>query len=159
MHSDRDGGETQFNSGKRVLYSAVGGSLDPEKNAMLATTLKKAREQGVPKDNIEKALANVKSSWPSTSEVSFDEWCLCCSAHEVKSTRENGWYMRRLLSSRLGLSCKSCALPSPSRIVVDLFYRECVTDNINRTIHNVREILTSHGFVAFLLKIFRFEGR
>ncbi|PPQ89112.1 hypothetical protein CVT25_006484 [Psilocybe cyanescens] len=99
----------RFNSGKRVLYSAVGGSLDPEKNAMLATTLKKAREQGVPKDNIEKALANCARSKEHTGER---------VVYEALAFKSVGIIMQVL---------------------------ECVTDNINRTIHNVREILTSHG--------------
>ncbi len=29
--------------------------------------------------------------------------------------------------------------------------RECCTDNVNRTLHNIREILTSHGSVQVLL--------
>jgi hypothetical protein len=37
----------------------AGGSPDPDKNAQLATVVKKYKEQGVPKDNIERALAKV----------------------------------------------------------------------------------------------------
>jgi len=37
----------------------VGGSTDPTKNPLLATVLKWAREQDVPKENIEKALVKV----------------------------------------------------------------------------------------------------
>jgi len=40
----------------------AGGSADPEKNIQLATVLKKAKDLGVPKDNIEKALASVRNS-------------------------------------------------------------------------------------------------
>jgi len=63
---------------KSALYTRVnreiaiavrtGGSVDPEKNIQLATTLKKAKEQGVPKDNIEKALANCVKSKDLTGE-------------------------------------------------------------------------------------------
>ncbi|KAH9483747.1 putative transcriptional regulatory protein [Psilocybe cubensis] len=101
---------------KSVLYTRmnreiinavkVGGSADPEKNSMLATTLKKAREQGVPKDNIEKALAKAAGGKDQTGERIVYE----------------------------ALAFKSVG------III-----ECVTDNINRTIHNVREVLTAHG--------------
>ena len=45
-----------------------GGSADPSLNIFLAVTLRKARENGVPKDNIEKALLRV--SHVSISEAS-----------------------------------------------------------------------------------------
>lgn len=38
---------------------SAGGSADPDLNATLATALRKAKVAGVPKDNIEKALARV----------------------------------------------------------------------------------------------------
>jgi len=37
-----------------------GGSTDPEKNATLAAALRTAKVSGVPKDNIERALARVR---------------------------------------------------------------------------------------------------
>ena len=40
------------------MYTA-GGSADPNVNIQLSTILKKYKEQGVPKENIEKALARV----------------------------------------------------------------------------------------------------
>ena len=51
-----------------VIYIYVaGGSPDPAMNATLATVLKKAKADGVPKENIDKALARVnaltKSKW------------------------------------------------------------------------------------------------
>jgi len=36
-----------------------GGSADPDKNVLLSNALKKAKEQGVPKENIAKSLARV----------------------------------------------------------------------------------------------------
>jgi Transcriptional regulator len=42
-----------------MMVSADGGSIDPSKNLQLATVLKWAKEQNVPKENIEKALAKV----------------------------------------------------------------------------------------------------
>jgi len=44
----------------KISPSYVGGS-DPALNLQLATALKKAKELGVPKENIEKALARVRS--------------------------------------------------------------------------------------------------
>ncbi|KAF8969813.1 YebC-like protein [Flammula alnicola] len=103
-------------SQRSVLYARVnheisvavkrGGSTDPEKNAQLATVLKKAKEQGVPKDNIAKSLARCMKGEDRTGE---------------RFTYE-------------ALACNSVG------III-----ECITDNVNRTIHNVREILTSHG--------------
>lgn len=40
---------------------ADGGSADPLKNLALAVALKRAKEQDVPKENIEKAIAKVCS--------------------------------------------------------------------------------------------------
>lgn len=40
--------------------SVEGGSADPIKNILLAATLKWAKEQDIPKGNIEKALAKVR---------------------------------------------------------------------------------------------------
>lgn len=37
-----------------------GGSADPNKNLQLAAVLKRAKEQDIPKENIEKALAKVR---------------------------------------------------------------------------------------------------
>lgn len=39
----------------------AGGSADPAMNLQLATALRKAKELGVPKENIEKALSRVRS--------------------------------------------------------------------------------------------------
>lgn len=36
-----------------------GGSIDPKTNLQLAAALKKAKDQGVPRENIEKAIAKV----------------------------------------------------------------------------------------------------
>lgn len=43
------------------LTSVAGGSADPNMNTVLANILKKAKISGVPKDNIEKAIARVCS--------------------------------------------------------------------------------------------------
>ncbi|KAF8201522.1 transcriptional regulator TACO1-like protein [Pholiota molesta] len=101
---------------KSVLYARVnheiavavkrGGSIDPEKNAQLAVVLKKAKEQGVPKDNIAKSLAR------------------CMKGQDRAGER---FTYEALVGGSVG-------------III-----ECITDNVNRTIHNVREILATHG--------------
>ncbi|KAF9562172.1 YebC-like protein [Agrocybe pediades] len=97
---------------KSILYTKinrpllVGGSADPEKNIQLSTVLKKAKDLGVPKDNIEKALANA-----------------------AKGKEQNG---ERLVYEALAEKTVGLVI-------------ECITDNTNRTIHNVREILTKHS--------------
>ncbi|KAF8874620.1 transcriptional regulator TACO1-like protein [Gymnopilus junonius] len=101
---------------KSALYTKInreiavavktGGSVDPEKNIQLVTVLKKAKELGVPKDNVEKALANCVKGKDQTGE--------------------------KLVYEALAYKAVGVVI-------------ECVTDNTNRTIHNVREVLTSHG--------------
>ena len=41
------------------IYVIEGGSADPETNHALAAVIKKAKSQGVPRDNLEKALKKV----------------------------------------------------------------------------------------------------
>ncbi|KJA27375.1 hypothetical protein HYPSUDRAFT_35257 [Hypholoma sublateritium FD-334 SS-4] len=96
---------TRFNH--EILIAAKrGGSADPEKNAQLAVVIKKAKEQGVPKDNIAKSLARCIKGEGRTGE---------------RYTYE------ALLGGSVG-------------III-----ECATDNVNRTIHDVREVVTTHG--------------
>ncbi len=50
-------------------YLAIeGGSADPETNHALAAVVKRAKSQGVPRDNIDKALKKVR---PSLFELAF----------------------------------------------------------------------------------------
>ena len=42
------------------ILRADGGGVNPEENSALAAALKRAKEQGVPKDNIENALKKVR---------------------------------------------------------------------------------------------------
>ena len=51
-----------------------GGSADPDKNALLANTLKKAKEQGVPKENIAKSLSRVKYLAPAKSVLHLTQF-------------------------------------------------------------------------------------
>ena len=55
-----------------MLLLSVGGSLDPALNPALAVSLKKANKAGVPKDNIERALARVRSTFITWSSFSRD---------------------------------------------------------------------------------------
>ncbi|KAF8803542.1 YebC-like protein, partial [Phlegmacium glaucopus] len=87
------------------LFFLGGGSIDPKTNLHLAAALKKAKDQGVPKENIEKAIAKAGNS------------------------REKGGSP---------VSYEALAFNTVGVIV------ETVTDNVNRTIHGLREILNSH---------------
>ncbi|OAX33590.1 YebC-like protein [Rhizopogon vinicolor AM-OR11-026] len=83
-----------------------GGSPIPEENSMLATAMRRAKDAGVPKENIENAL--LKAS---------------------KSKNDNGQAVtyEAMMHGSVG-------------IIV-----ECRTNNINRTLSNVRETLNRHG--------------
>ncbi|KAG1891528.1 YebC-like protein [Suillus subluteus] len=83
-----------------------GGSPILEENSMLATAVRRAKDAGVPKENIENAL--LKAS---------------------KSKNDNGQ----------AVSYEAMMHGSVGIII------ECRTNNINRTISNVREILNRHG--------------
>ncbi|KIM48863.1 hypothetical protein M413DRAFT_88324 [Hebeloma cylindrosporum] len=88
-----------------IVAAKKGGSADPEKNVLLANALKKAKEQGVPKENIAKSLAR-------------------CIGGERSGER---------------FTYEALAFNSVGIII------ECITNNANRTIHNVREVLTKHS--------------
>ncbi|KAF8633699.1 hypothetical protein AX17_004357 [Amanita inopinata Kibby_2008] len=89
-----------------ILAIRNSGSADPAINLQLAAVLKRAKEQDVPKDNIEKALAKATAGRDKTGE---------CLVYEA------------LAHNSVGLII------------------ECLTDNTNRTLHNIREILTMHN--------------
>ncbi|KAF9530439.1 DUF28-domain-containing protein [Crepidotus variabilis] len=101
---------------KSVMYSKasheilsaarMGGSSDPAQNAQLSAALKKAKDLGVPKENIERALAR---------------------ASGTKEGLGNKMVYEALAFDSVGLMI------------------ECWTDNANRTLHNIREVLTSRG--------------
>ncbi len=49
-------------------HRADGGSPDPEQNKALAAALRRAKDSGVPKDNIENALKKVRdSTWSGST--------------------------------------------------------------------------------------------
>ncbi|CAA7265190.1 unnamed protein product [Cyclocybe aegerita] len=80
--------------------------MDPALNIRLAAALKSAKDQGVPKENIQKALARAGGA----SNGSGQHFVYEALAHD-----------------------------SVGLII------ECLTDNANRSLHNVRDILTSYG--------------
>lgn len=122
-----------------------GGSIDPKTNSQLAAAVKKAKDQGVPRENIEKAIAKVKTLFsPWSSSIA---WLPCTVGKQSKGERriacklwsacvQHGWDYNVSFISWLQLF-------SGHPLVV----RETVTDNANRTIHGLREILNSHRFV------------
>ncbi|CAA7267648.1 unnamed protein product [Cyclocybe aegerita] len=93
-------------SNEIITAARIGGSVDPALNIRLAAALKSAKDQGVPKENIQKALARAGGA----SNGSGQHFVYEALAHD-----------------------------SVGLII------ECLTDNANRTLHNVRDILTSYG--------------
>ncbi|KAF8232376.1 YebC-like protein [Tricholoma matsutake] len=113
---------TLFGKASRDIVSAVkqGGSADPIKNILLAATLKWAKEQDIPKGNIEKALAKATQG----------------------KYKEGDRFTYEALAYSVGLII------------------ECSTDNTNRTIHSLREILNKHKAHATPVKfMFQRKGR
>ncbi|KAK2460542.1 hypothetical protein APHAL10511_007012 [Amanita phalloides] len=89
-----------------VLAVRNGGSVDPNLNLHLASALKRAKEQHVPKENVERALAKATGGKDRTGE---------------------------------SLTYEALAHNSVGLII------ECLTNNTNRTIHRIREVLTAHN--------------
>jgi len=52
-----------------VLAVRNGGSTDPNLNLQLASVLRRAKEQGIPKDNIERALAKAEGGKERAGET------------------------------------------------------------------------------------------
>ncbi|PFH52365.1 hypothetical protein AMATHDRAFT_74163 [Amanita thiersii Skay4041] len=102
-----------------ILAVRNGGSAEPALNLQLAAALKRAKEQDVPKDNIEKALAKATGGRDKVGD---------------------------------SLTYEALAFNSVGVII------ECLTNNTNRTHHNIREILTTHG-ARFAPVMFMFQRR
>ncbi|KAF9466399.1 YebC-like protein [Collybia nuda] len=111
-----------FGKANRDIIAAVrsGGSADPNKNLQLAAILKRAKEQDIPKENIEKALAKA-------------------SQNKIISGEK---FIYEAMFDSVGLII------------------ECSTDNSNRTIHSLREILNAYSARAAPVKfMFQRKGR
>ncbi|KAF8630070.1 hypothetical protein AX15_003127 [Amanita polypyramis BW_CC] len=89
-----------------ILAIRNGGSVDPTLNLQLAAVLKRAKEQNVPKENIERALAKATGGKDQPGE---------------------------------SLTYEALAYNSVGLII------ECLTNNTNRTIHSIRDVLTTHN--------------
>jgi hypothetical protein len=44
-----------------LKFVIAGGSTNPEENGLLATVIRRVKDAGVPKENVEKALAKVRA--------------------------------------------------------------------------------------------------
>ncbi|KAF9009348.1 transcriptional regulator TACO1-like protein [Cyathus striatus] len=88
-----------------VIAVRTGGSADPVKNLQLAGAIKRAKDQGVPKENIAKALEKA-----------------------IKGKEGNGEI----------ITYEALAFNSVGLMI------ECMTDNSNRSLSRVREILGRH---------------
>ena len=77
-----------------------GGSIDPKTNLMLAAALKKAKDQGVPKENIEKAIAKVNKVSNHT-QVQFLDSSAYTRQTIQKRKGDHLLVMKRLHSTRL----------------------------------------------------------
>ncbi|TFK42911.1 DUF28-domain-containing protein [Crucibulum laeve] len=97
-----------YGRANREIMVAVreGGSGDPNLNVQLATVLKRVKELGVPRENIEKAL--------------------------TKATGGKGKGSESLMYEAIAFNSVGIMI-------------ECLTDNANRTLHSVREVLNEHG--------------
>ncbi|EGN96005.1 hypothetical protein SERLA73DRAFT_185492 [Serpula lacrymans var. lacrymans S7.3] len=97
-----------YGKASRDIIAAVrgGGSANPEQNSALASVIRKAKDSGVPKENIETALAK---------------------ASRGKEKGQQSVTYEAMSHGSIGILV------------------ECQTDNVNRTLHSVREILSSHG--------------
>ncbi|KAI6006045.1 transcriptional regulator TACO1-like protein [Pisolithus albus] len=89
-----------------ILTAAkIGGSSSPAENSMLATAIRRAKEAGVPKENIENAIARAERMKGHGQVLTFEA----------------------MMNASTGLII------------------ECRSDNINRTVGKLREILHHHG--------------
>ncbi|KAI6150846.1 transcriptional regulator TACO1-like protein [Pisolithus tinctorius] len=88
-----------------ITAAKIGGSMRPEENSMLATAIRRAKEAGVPKENIENAIARAERTKGHGQMLTFEA----------------------MMNATTGLII------------------ECRSDNINRTVGKLREILHHHG--------------
>ncbi|KAI6111501.1 transcriptional regulator TACO1-like protein [Pisolithus thermaeus] len=88
-----------------ITAAKIGGSSSPEENSMLATAIRRAKEAGVPKENIENAIARAERTKGHGQVLTFEA----------------------MMNASTGLII------------------ECRSDNINRTVGKLREILHHHG--------------
>ncbi|KAI6038998.1 transcriptional regulator TACO1-like protein [Pisolithus marmoratus] len=88
-----------------ITATKIGGSSRPEENSVLAAAIRRAKEAGVPKENIENAIARAERTKGHGQVLTFEA----------------------MMNASTG------------------FIIECRSDNINRTVGKLREILHHHG--------------
>lgn len=92
---------------KEIMIAAREGGTNPDANARLRSAVERARSEGLPKDNIERAIA--RASGAGRDEEMFE------------------------------LLCEATA-PGGVAIII-----EAITDNKNRTINEIKHLLSEHG--------------
>lgn len=141
-----------------------GGSTDPDKNVTLFNAIKKARADGVPKANIESALQKVRACIMSffffvvvASAVDYVAPMLFSLADvgHILGCGRKGWDGT---ADNLRGACSWLYRTYHVRVRTAPFLnlgpgvltreRECLTDNGNRTLHQIREILNAHKYVG-----------
>ena len=153
-----------------LACTSDGGSTDPEKNIALFNVLKKARASGVPKANIESALQKVRVfvlfSYEKKNGNSRADVDVCfaslffslvvsisilgCGRRERRSGTADdvrgacAWLRRTYHVCMLLCPTSSSPAPPPFLCGVLTRERESLTDNGNRTLHQLREILNDH---------------
>jgi hypothetical protein len=136
-------------------YALDGGSVDPDKNVTLFNVIKKARAEGVPKANIESALQRVRVRIMSFSFHGDYVTLMLFDVGHILGRGRKGWdgaadNLRGACSwlyRTYHVRARTCVLP-PARTGVLTRERECLTDNGNRTLHQIREILNAHKYVG-----------
>ena len=121
----------------------AGGSTDPNTNAALATVLRAAKSSGVPRSNIENALKKVRDpmrAWLVHSRVNTS-----LRRAETRIKPRSWQFTKPWSLVRSALSCTISRLRGPRILcLTSIAFSECLTDNSNRTVHKLRELLTSH---------------
>ena len=108
-----------------IPITAGGGNVDPEINLALATVLKRLKAQGVPKENVENALKRVAGGKDKGDQQ---------LVYEALAPGSVGLIMYAP-TPRFPAAWSECP---PS---------ECQTDNVNRTMKEVRNVLSDNGYV------------
>jgi hypothetical protein len=148
-----------------MVCTSDGGSADPEKNLTLFNVLKKARADGVPKANIQSALQKVRVyAYIFIYLLVGLTWTICFFLRislGLCFVLGRGWEGRdgavgdvrgacprlcRTYHVRARAASHLSSTPSQMRVWLTC-ERECLTDNGNRTLHQIREILNEHTFV------------
>ena len=111
-----------------MLRTAGGGSIDPEINLTLATVLKRLKAQGVPKENVENALKRATGGKDKGDQQ---------PVYEALAPGSVGLIMC-VHTLQFSAAWSECPIS------------ECQTDNVNRTMKEVRNVLSDNGYVMLI---------